>query len=82
MLLTGTTCTREDVVLTVDAEFTFTNPAINLLTLAMMKVFNHPGAPPIIWNTYQGYLKVSFSLVLCLDGAIEWDGTAVKVRLP
>lgn len=70
LFLAGTTCTREGVVLTVDAEFTFTNPAINLLTLAMMKIFNPPGVPPVIWNTYQGYLKVSFSLVLCMHGTV------------
>ncbi|XP_050716147.1 hydroxyproline dehydrogenase-like isoform X1 [Eriocheir sinensis] len=61
----GETCRREDVVLAVDAEYTYTNPAINLMTLAMMHVFNRQekrggggrGRGPIVWNTYQGYLK-------------------------
>lgn len=66
-------------MLAVDAEFTFTNPAINLLTLAMMKVFNPPAMPPVIWNTYQGYLKVFFSLVLCLHGTVEWDMITIAV---
>ncbi|XP_071526703.1 hydroxyproline dehydrogenase-like isoform X2 [Panulirus ornatus] len=51
----GKRCVEQGVVLAVDAEYTYTNPAINLVTLAMMKVFNTP--TPIIWNTYQGYLK-------------------------
>ncbi|KAK4313436.1 hypothetical protein Pmani_015219 [Petrolisthes manimaculis] len=59
----GSACVREDVVLAVDAEFTYTNPAISLLTLAMMKVFNNPAAPPIIWNTYQGYLKAGVEIL-------------------
>ncbi|KAK3879959.1 hypothetical protein Pcinc_015521 [Petrolisthes cinctipes] len=59
----GSACVREDVVLAVDAEFTYTNPAISLLTLAMMKVFNTPAAPPIIWNTYQGYLKAGVEIL-------------------
>lgn len=52
----------QDVVLAVDAEYTYTNPAINLLTLAMMKIFNTP--TPIVWNTYQGYLKVRICLLI------------------
>ncbi|KAK8734267.1 hypothetical protein OTU49_006097, partial [Cherax quadricarinatus] len=52
----GDRCVALGVVLAVDAEYTYTNPAINLLTLAMMKVFNC-SSTPIIWNTYQGYLK-------------------------
>ncbi|XP_042867459.1 hydroxyproline dehydrogenase-like [Penaeus japonicus] len=51
----GERSVAQDVVLAVDAEYTYTNPAINLLTLAMMKIFNTP--TPIVWNTYQGYLK-------------------------
>lgn len=56
----------QDVVLAVDAEYTYTNPAINLLTLAMMKLFNTP--TPIVWNTYQGYLKVRpYLLIIVTD---------------
>lgn len=56
LYMLGEKCVEENVILAVDAEFTYTNPAINLLTLAMMKVFN-AGRKPLIWNTYQGYLK-------------------------
>lgn len=62
----GAACRAEGVVLAVDAEWTYTNPAIDLLSLALMYVFNRRGAAgekgggegdPIIWITYQGYLK-------------------------
>ncbi|KAF3853548.1 hypothetical protein F7725_014236 [Dissostichus mawsoni] len=39
----------------VDAEYTYMNPALSLVTMAMMKKFNKDGA--WIWNTYQCYLK-------------------------
>ncbi|XP_076039084.1 hydroxyproline dehydrogenase-like isoform X2 [Oratosquilla oratoria] len=51
----GDSCREQGVVLTVDAEYTYVNPSINLLCMAMMEVFNKE--VPIIWNTYQGYLK-------------------------
>ncbi|KAG7492222.1 hypothetical protein MATL_G00011490 [Megalops atlanticus] len=46
----------------VDAEYTYMNPALSLVTMAMMKKFNQNGA--WIWNTYQCYLKESGSLLL------------------
>ncbi|KAM9506795.1 hydroxyproline dehydrogenase isoform 2-T3 [Salvelinus alpinus] len=46
----------------VDAEYTYMNPALSLVTMAMMKKFNQDGA--WIWNTYQCYLKESRSLLL------------------
>lgn len=47
----------------VDAEYTYMNPALSLVTMAMMKKFNKDGA--WIWNTYQCYLKASiFNLLL------------------
>uniref|UniRef100_A0A4W5N9P8 Proline dehydrogenase n=1 Tax=Hucho hucho TaxID=62062 RepID=A0A4W5N9P8_9TELE len=46
----------------VDAEYTYMNPALSLITMAMMKKFNQDGA--WIWNTYQCYLKESRSLLL------------------
>ena len=41
----------------VDAEYTCMNPALSLVTMAMMKKFNKDGA--WIWNTYQCYLKAN-----------------------
>lgn len=42
-----------------DAEYTYVNPALSLVTMAMMKKFNKDSA--WIWNTYQCYLKVNMS---------------------
>jgi len=41
--------------LLVDAEYTYLNPGISLFCLAAMKVFNK--RRPLLWNTYQTYLK-------------------------
>ncbi|KAG1933400.1 hydroxyproline dehydrogenase isoform X1 [Pimephales promelas] len=46
----------------VDAEYTYMNPALSLITMAMMKKFNQESA--WIWNTYQCYLKESKNLLL------------------
>ncbi|XP_076856850.1 hydroxyproline dehydrogenase [Brachyhypopomus gauderio] len=46
----------------VDAEYTYMNPALSLITMAMMKKFNQEDA--WIWNTYQCYLKKSRDLLL------------------
>ncbi|XP_060795411.1 hydroxyproline dehydrogenase [Neoarius graeffei] len=46
----------------VDAEYTYMNPTLSLVTMAMMKKFNRDSA--WIWNTYQCYLKESRDLVL------------------
>ncbi|XP_053551097.1 hydroxyproline dehydrogenase [Bombina bombina] len=43
----------------VDAEYTCMNPALSLVTMAMMAQCNQ--SDPWIWNTYQCYLKDSFS---------------------
>ncbi|XP_043942177.1 hydroxyproline dehydrogenase isoform X2 [Protopterus annectens] len=45
----------------VDAEYTYINPALTLVTLAMMMKFNQ--SVPWIWNTYQCYLKEAYNLI-------------------
>ncbi|XP_076346204.1 hydroxyproline dehydrogenase-like isoform X2 [Tachypleus tridentatus] len=45
----------------VDAEYTYLNPAINLLTMALMATFNKDS--PVIWNTYQCYLKKALQAI-------------------
>ncbi|CAJ0952028.1 unnamed protein product, partial [Ranitomeya imitator] len=42
----------------VDAEYTYVNPALSLVTMAMMAQCNTD--EPWIWNTYQCYLKDSY----------------------
>lgn len=51
----------------VDAEYTYMNPALSLVTMAMMKKFNKDGA--WIWNTYQCYLKVNIVILHPLEAA-------------
>lgn len=53
----GDACVQHGVLLYVDAEFTYTNPAISWLTLALMVALNQHR--PIIRGTYQCYLKAT-----------------------
>ncbi|XP_070847499.1 hydroxyproline dehydrogenase [Chaetodon trifascialis] len=63
----------------VDAEYTYMNPALSLVTMAMMKKFNKDGA--WIWNTYQCYLKDSRSLLLEALRLAKDDGFCLGVKL-
>jgi len=47
--------------LLVDAEYTYMNPGISAVALAMMFVFNKES--PVVWNTYQCYLKEAFNTI-------------------
>ncbi|XP_041038473.1 hydroxyproline dehydrogenase, partial [Carcharodon carcharias] len=55
------------VQLLVDAEYTYLNPALSWVTMALMMRFNQ--SEPAIWNTYQCYLKDADTL---LSSDIEW----------
>ncbi|XP_034563784.1 hydroxyproline dehydrogenase [Notolabrus celidotus] len=63
----------------VDAEYTYMNPALSLVTMAMMKKFNKDGV--WIWNTYQCYLKESRSLVLEALRLSKEEGFCLGVKL-
>nr|XP_046232236.1 hydroxyproline dehydrogenase [Scatophagus argus] len=63
----------------VDAEYTYMNPALSLVTMAMMKKFNKDGA--WIWNTYQCYLKESRSLLLEALSLSKKEGFCLGVKL-
>ncbi|XP_042253873.1 hydroxyproline dehydrogenase [Thunnus maccoyii] len=63
----------------VDAEYTYMNPALSLVTMAMMKKFNKDGA--WIWNTYQCYLKESRSLLLEALHLSKNEGFCFGVKL-
>lgn len=63
----------------VDAEYTYMNPALSLVTMAMMKKFNKDGV--WIWNTYQCYLKESRSLLLEALRQAKSEGFCLGVKL-
>uniref|UniRef100_A0A3B3YXY7 Proline dehydrogenase n=1 Tax=Poecilia mexicana TaxID=48701 RepID=A0A3B3YXY7_9TELE len=63
----------------VDAEYTYMNPALTLVTMALMKKFNKDGA--WIWNTYQCYLKESRSLLLEALNLSQAEGFCLGVKL-
>ncbi|XP_008435023.1 hydroxyproline dehydrogenase isoform X1 [Poecilia reticulata] len=63
----------------VDAEYTYMNPALTLVTMALMKKFNKDGA--WIWNTYQCYLKESGSLLLEALHLSQAEGFCLGVKL-
>lgn len=52
----GLAASEAGLVLLCDAEYTYLNPGISALTLAMMVAFNKE--KPLVGNTYQCYLKV------------------------
>ncbi|XP_054848312.1 hydroxyproline dehydrogenase isoform X2 [Eublepharis macularius] len=63
----------------VDAEYTYINPALSLVTIAMMAVYNTQ--VPWIWNTYQAYLKDTL-MHLSQDAALaERLGVCFGVKL-
>ncbi|XP_034050554.1 hydroxyproline dehydrogenase [Thalassophryne amazonica] len=63
----------------VDAEYTYMNPALSIVAMALMKKFNKDGA--WIWNTYQCYLKESRSLLLEALRLSRSEGFCLGVKL-
>ena len=55
----GNECRENEVELYIDAEYSHLQPAVRLITLALMLQYN--AKFPIIFNTYQCYLKQSLS---------------------
>lgn len=53
---------KRKLMIMVDAEYTYLNPCLNLLTLAMMLHSNH--SEPLVAYTYQNYLKETPNILL------------------
>ncbi|XP_076334228.1 hydroxyproline dehydrogenase-like isoform X2 [Tachypleus tridentatus] len=65
----GQCASKKMVRVLVDAEYTYINPGLSLFTLAMMVAFNQQF--PLIWNTYQCYLKKTFETASTELGIVE-----------
>ncbi|XP_022247554.1 hydroxyproline dehydrogenase-like isoform X2 [Limulus polyphemus] len=65
----GQCASKKTVRILVDAEYTYINPGLSLLTLAMMVAFNQQF--PLIWNTYQCYLKKTFETAASELGIVQ-----------
>ncbi|XP_067326601.1 hydroxyproline dehydrogenase [Anolis sagrei] len=63
----------------VDAEYTYVNPALTLVTLAMMASWNTQH--PWIWNTYQAYLKDTLDRLTRDVSLTEHLGVCFGVKL-
>ncbi|XP_071163980.1 hydroxyproline dehydrogenase-like [Mytilus edulis] len=70
---------QKDIWLMVDAEYTYMNPALNLITLAMMLNYNHD--KPLVAYTYQNYLKGTEELLKRDIEYIKSHGVAFSAKL-
>jgi len=57
----GTEMKEAGVKMLVDAEYTYMNPGISAVALGMMMAFNKEA--PVVWNTYQCYLKAALDTI-------------------
>ncbi len=52
----------------VDAEYTYLNPGISAVALALMRLYNaKDNSRPLVANTYQCYLRVSYMAITLLS---------------
>ncbi|XP_074641395.1 hydroxyproline dehydrogenase-like [Tubulanus polymorphus] len=68
-----------NVTIMVDAEYTYMNPAIRLVTLAMM--LNYNAKSPKIWHTYQCYLKAADTEIMNDMQLIESRGCCFGAKI-
>jgi hypothetical protein len=60
----GQTAVNKQLRLLVDGEYTYLNNAISIAAMSMAGAFN--GQRPVVWNTYQCYLRVRNNLILMI----------------
>lgn len=75
----GKTAEELGVRLLIDAEYTYLNPALRLLTLAMMIRFNRQ--KPIVAYTYQNYLKETYGYLIKDCSLVRAYGATFAVKL-
>ncbi|OBS72754.1 hypothetical protein A6R68_12625, partial [Neotoma lepida] len=72
----------QNVRLLVDAEYTFINPALSLFVAALAMRWNRPEeGGPWVWNTYQAYLKETYTRLERDAEAAHRAGLAFGVKL-
>ncbi|TFJ96561.1 short-chain alcohol dehydrogenase [Platysternon megacephalum] len=71
--------TQAGVRVLVDAEYTYVNPALTLVTLALMGRWNR--AQPWVWNTYQCYLQDCLARLGADAALAERQGFCFGVKL-
>ncbi|GAB6028785.1 Hydroxyproline dehydrogenase, variant 2 [Chamberlinius hualienensis] len=79
MKVVGQLAMEKDVVLLIDAEFININPGISILAMAMMGAFNKK--KPIVWNTYQCYLKKGMENILSERRLVEQLGVCFGAKI-
>ncbi|KAL4226794.1 Hydroxyproline dehydrogenase [Mactra antiquata] len=73
-------CAEENEVrLLIDAEYTYLNPALRLISLAMMLQFNKK--KPIVSYTYQNYLKETFTNLTNDINFVRCNGACFAAKL-
>merc|ERR550539_1481254 len=65
--------------LLVDAEYTYMNQGISAMALAMMVTFNR--TRPVVWNTYQCYLKAALTTISSELAVVEGFGRSFGAKI-
>ena len=67
------------IVLLVDAEYTYMNQGISAVALGMMMAFSKD--KPLIWNTYQCYLKAALDTITNEMDIVESNGSCFGAKI-
>jgi len=75
----GEKARQTGITLLVDAEYTYMNPGISAVALGMMLAFNKER--PIVWNTYQCYLKAALQTISTEMDIVEKRGSCFGAKV-